>query len=727
MQNIDEAGTMVNETKLTGSQEAILKPGDVITVVERSFRYENPHFARLFPTFGHCASPAKTAALPSTPVKGTPLREEVKAALDGIVPESAKLTPRRLQAQAATPVTSETFCVTPTKNAPEAKQAEATVGSFKVTPLKEAAVVEMTPKAAAAPATPMMPSKLGQSPINTLLGSASSAATPRLSSLSMVGTPRTPRATIPGSPTVVDHEIVASPKFSKGEVYEYPAALTEDASVCQDEIVACEPIVEANTEAMPANNVCKGAEPVESLIDAQEPMAEIPIEPTVTEVESPAAEPVAEQMTEAATEKMEETLEKMEQVEERMEAVVEKLEEANVVSTEPAAESAEMEQQPIVTLPEETAAPADPMDDVQMFEAAPLEEVQEQKMEVVEEEKVETLLPVQQEEVAPMVEATPEAVMEEPQAVTEEAVPNVEMTETGPLVEEAPAAPEAAEVMAVEKPEESTLAPEEAPELVPVADQPVAHEAAEEVEQKEEVPTEQPMEQPAVEEPAVPEASTLAAADQSQEAPSMATEPTQEDLEAIAAIQAEESATPRRSSRRASAAHSSPAAKGTPSKRASSTATPVKAKATPLSKSTSAANMSGTLEETGTGEERYVLAPAEPVEAPTTASKRGRRASVARTPAASSAKKTSTRSTTRRGAAAKAEAEPESSASPSKNSHLAKTTSMSDTENDENQNINLALPNDNEVDVTKAVAKKRGRPPTVHAATSPATKNVRSS
>jgi hypothetical protein len=419
----------------------------------------------------------------------------------------------------------------------------------------------------------------------------------------------------------------------------------------------------------------------------------------------------------------EETAVKMEQVEERTEQMEERMEEANVVSTEPAAESAasaETEQQPIVTFPE---AAADPQDDVQMTEAAPLEEVQEQKMEVVEEEQVETMSPGEQSEepVAETAEAAP--VMEEPQAAAEEASPNVEMTEAAPLaVEEAPSAPVVTEAMAKEQPEEAAAAPEEVPELVAV-------EAVEEDAKQEEAPTGEPLPVvEVVEEPAMPEACTLAPAEQSQEAPSMATEPTQEDLEAIAAIQAEDStATPRRSSRRASASQfGSPASKATPSKQASNTATPVKAKATPLSKSTSAANLDAALEEREAGEECYVLAPAVE-EAPTTASKRGRRASVAKTPVASSAKKASTRSSTRRGAAAKAEAEPESSASPSKNSHLAKTTSMSDAENDENQN-SLSLPNDNEVDVTKAVGKKRGRPPTVHAAAaSPATKNARSS
>lgn len=263
LQNIDEAGTGLNNLVLKGDEEAVLRPGDVISVVERSFRYENPHFTIIFPE--DLANASSTAP------------KALEAVLDEIVPGSAQKTPRRLLQQQAQSPAKTGFSVTPSNGSPFRAEGDdltaSTPNKFTVTPLK---LQEATPKASPRASTPHctpLPatSKLAQSPINR---------TPSGSTLgSAQKTPRTPRATVPGSPTVVDSEIVASPKFGKGELYEYPKTSLSNEAINQEDLAeACD----VSATPCAARNLASPFKPTEAqtLIDVEAaPVLEVSEEP----------------------------------------------------------------------------------------------------------------------------------------------------------------------------------------------------------------------------------------------------------------------------------------------------------------------------------------------------------------------------------------------------------------------------------------------------------------
>lgn len=332
---MDERGTGLNDRMLMGEEEAILRPGDVITVVERSFRYENPHCT----ADADCTMTEATSAdvtAPSTPSK-------VKVALDSIAPESAQKTPRRIQQQQQAAAGFKSPAATGLAN--EVMSPKAKASSPMATPAGTMATPITTAKATPIQGTPIT-SKLAQSPINrTPSGSAMASSASRLS---LSATPRTPRAAIPGSPTVVDAEIVASPKFGKGEVYEYPkeeedsleltaepaptveAVVAEPAepSLMDIDPVPVQPIKQCETPAVVEPNVCfpLPVETVEaaSLIDVQDSADE----------DAVMAEPAESQTFEEPTAMTTETVE-MEITESTAEVVVETPEVVQVPETTP--------------------------------------------------------------------------------------------------------------------------------------------------------------------------------------------------------------------------------------------------------------------------------------------------------------------------------------------------------------------------------------------------------
>lgn len=658
LQNIDERGTGLNEKILMGEEECLLRPGDVITVVERCFRYENPHFAARFPE-DLVPEPAVESA------QGTP--SKLKPLLDEIVPGSAQKTPRRLlqqQQQAASPrvatPTAETFNVTPARAMSPSNNVESSPSRFRVTPLK---LGEEQPVRTPITATPLAcPSKLGQSPVGRTPSGSVLGSAQRLQS-----TPRTPRATIPGSPTVVDSEIVASPKLSKGEIYEYP--ITADG-VDSGESLLDTPSVELALES-----------PME--IDSEPvTVSEANILAKPDETENPLftpAEPINEQEAvnnPSATEH--------EPVQEASEAVVaEEACEIAVVQEEEASPEdvvmTEAEAVPIVTEVTESKGTEQAEEVAEVMETA----------QVISTEPTNTddVVVAEDNEPNPFIEVAPEAVSQEP--VTAETVEEKISVVAGSVLKEAYVTVDAE--MAVEpedeletfaQPEihvetectvvteivvetEAVVEPEIAPETAIVEDPVVT-----EVEPAVAVP-EVPVE--TAEELAHGKETVQEDPIQSQEqktsevAPA---EPTEADLALINAIQQEEG-TPRRSSR-----HSSPYARS--AKKASSSAL-----STPLRASSKRDSLTG----------NEVMLDEEP--APSTA-KRGRRASavLAKTPASSARRSNRTAAT------------PKLAQSPS-----LRNTPTEEEEAEEIEDGENAQPTVNEQNEQAAPApRKRGRP-----------------
>lgn len=456
LQNIDERGTGLNDKLLQGEEEALLRPGDVITVVERCFRYENPHFATRFPE-DILASPA----VESTPSKLKPL-------LDEIVPGSAQKTPRRLlqqqQAMDSPRPSAEAFNVTPARTGSPFKAEEGPVasspGRFRVTPLK-LGEGDASPTRTPITATPLAcPSKLGQSPIGRTPSGSVLGSAQRLQS-----TPRTPRATIPGSPTVVDAEIVASPKLSKGEVYEYKAESKECIGhVHEDKVLDTEEAPESLmdidsapiTVSEPAALWTKSNVPTESLVDAD------PIQQEGTANEQ-------EQATSCAP------------------AESEPIQEASEAAMDSKATESAQEQETAVTC--EDTVMAEPTGDV-VVEELPLEmeaepTVTEEPTIAEEPTMVEDIAeepteePVVTEVAEPLAEASEpcpiEEVPEEAEVVDTEMTTDVQDTEPNPFIEEVQ---EPAEEEVVEAESKATF-PMEA-ETIPITEEtaPIAEEMA---------------------------------------------------------------------------------------------------------------------------------------------------------------------------------------------------------------------------------------------------------
>lgn len=679
IQNIDEQGTGLNDKLLKGSEEAILRPGDIINVVERSFRYENPHFAAKFPELMApvvnvapvvCQTPTKFVS--SGSVLGTPTKisSPLKAIIDEIVPGSAQKTPRRLLQQQVQ--TAELFTVSPVKSTPKKEGENSTASTpnqFKVTTLGVESPSSVQNGAQMTPCTPVH-SKLAQSPV---MGQASAgSATPSApgSAATLRATPRTPRATIPGSPTVVDSEIVASPKFTRGEVYEYKSTGEAESLIdlenvpgeAEKENFQMEIDAPSNTEKSPmeitptkmdeesaaaqeadyteAKPEIVNHEDSADLMATEDKPVEIS-EPVLTEentAEAETMEPEVEKK-ENEVEKMEteviemeaegKAIENIETAAIQMEVEVENLElESNKIDPESNVEKVIMEAEVKETEVMEMEAPETALEEiveevalslddaivVETEEAAPVQETatgEESILEVTHDEPKPT-----ESEVVELIEAAePVAVMEEAQTieviepVAMEVVSEPVGTEAEEEIKE--------EFVVVPEPEAVTEAALE--ELKPeIETEPVIEEVAEPI--AAEVPVEEaPQVEIVVEESAVPVEGEVTEAtpsvptedepkeDEDKVAVEAAAEPTPADLEAIAAIQREESMmTPRRSTRASSPYSQAKLSSRTPSKRSSANSTPLK---------------NNTVDSFDDGEVRYVLAvPAETILATATAS-----------------------------------------------------------------------------------------------------------